>query len=88
MVDITIYFRILETNTTISKIVQYEAIPAVGSFFGYDNDGSTCKIVRHDKRGMHLFFLPGKGGIIIEGYGPQFTEEEIDELVKLGWEVS
>lgn len=84
---VSVSFRQHGSGKALMKDIELSQIPSMGMSFEYQ-DGYGLGTIRepgHD-RGLYSYVTADGGGI--DGYGPQFSEEETLKLISLGWRLA
>jgi len=77
-----IVFFLKQKRGILKKIVYLPCVPPIGSYFEFE-DGWDAERLTDSEDKLHLEISCDSISII--GYGPQFTEEEKESLISLGW---
>jgi hypothetical protein len=75
-VTVLVNFRQRRFYGSISKEIELATYPTIGMYFEYEDgwglaQAESVSVLRNS--------------VEIDVYGPQFTDEELDKLVALGW---
>jgi hypothetical protein len=68
---------------SVSKEIEFVTAPVPGVLFDYEDGFDSAHIKPYGERGMWVSL--SRARVEIDGYGPQFTDEEITRLKDLGW---
>lgn len=84
---ISIYVRLCQKKgpfLALRKLIELPIVPPPGSWFEYQT-GWPLAYLGTDLGELNL--LVSSDGVTITGYGPQFSEDEIERLIENhGWE--
>lgn len=82
--DVRVSFRMRgRTERYLTKTIQLAAVPSPGHYFQYENGWGLCQVATSDFLGMNVMITDKS--VEIDGYGPQFDDDEIKSLIALGW---
>lgn len=70
-------------DRSLEKVIELAAFPVPGCLIEYEDGWGMADVVTSCERGLHPYVTADEVGL--DGYGVQFSEEEIAELVRLGW---
>lgn len=80
---ISVSFRQRESGKSLMKDIELAQLPSDGMAFEYQVDWGLAYIGGEGKYHLYSYVTAEGGGI--DGYGPQFTDDEAQKLVALGW---
>lgn len=88
MIRVDITFRQRRSGKTLARKIELPQVPSLGMYFVYEDGWSPSHVGEvgnfTDRHNLYSgVSVDGSGWI--DGYGPQFRDEEIEKLVALGW---